>query len=149
MKLQTPRFGELEVTEADLISFPDGLPGFQGKRYVLFHKEEAPAIDWLQSVDEPEVALMTIDPAELGLDYRPEPKAAELAPLGADPDGSLEVRVILRPAEDAPGKLRVNLFAPLFFNPVNRLGIQIPLVGSGYEVSALWPPEPTEPPADS
>lgn len=141
MKVTTPRFGELDVPEEDLITFPDGLPGFEGKRYILFHQDATPVIEWLQSVDEPEVALMTIDPVDLGLDYDPKPKPAELAPIHPD-DGEVAVRLILRSADEAPGKLSLNLFAPLFFNVPRRLGIQIPLVGSGYRVSTLWPPDP-------
>lgn len=143
MKVDTPRFGELDVPEDTLVTFPDGLPGFQGKRYVLFHREEAPAIEWLQSVDEPDVALMTIDPVDLGIEYRPEPKPAELASLALE-DGQLPVvRVILRPASEAPEKLSLNLFAPLFFNVDKRLALQVALVGSGYAVSTVWPPDPS------
>lgn len=147
MKLKSLRFGELELPDDRVIHFPDGLPGFRSLDWVLLHQEDMPVVSWLQAVDEPEVALMTIDPADLGLaDYRPVPPEEALAALdGTDPE-KLSVRIIIRRAEDDE-HLRLNLFAPLFFDVDRRVGLQVPLVGSDYPVSALWPPE-LEDPAD-
>lgn len=145
MKLVTPRFGELEVPEADLITFPEGLPGFSGRRYVLFHREETPVVQWLQSADEPDVALMTVEPGDLLLDYNPtfEDDDVRAVRPDVDADEAFQVRLIIRNAE-MPGHLRVNLFAPLLFNVDRRLGMQVPLVGSEFPVSALWPPAPAK-----
>ena len=60
MKVATTRFGEVEVPDDTLITFPEGLPPFEGKRYILLHREDSPMIEWLQSVEEPDVALMDI-----------------------------------------------------------------------------------------
>ncbi|MGF1510697.1 MAG: flagellar assembly protein FliW [Myxococcota bacterium] len=142
MKIITPRFGELDVSESDMITFPEGLPGFGGKSWVLFHQSETPVVEWLQSLDEPDVALMTVAPADLMLNYNPAPSEDDLRSIHPE-DGlsALSVRIIIR--NDA-GRLRMNLFAPLIFNVPRRLGIQVPLVGSGYPVAALWPPSPDD-----
>jgi flagellar assembly factor FliW len=147
MKVQTPRFGELDVADEEMVHFPEGLPGFTGKRYVLFHQPSSPVIEWLQSVDEPDVALMTVDPQAMLLDYHPQPAVEDIQALHPE-DGldALAVRIILRNA-DVPNRLRLNLFAPLLFNVPRRLGMQVPLVGSGYPVAALWPPAPDDEPA--
>lgn len=141
MRIMTPRFGELDIPEDTFVWFKDGLPGFRSKRWVLFVREETPMIEWLQSVDEPEIALMTMDPVrDLLLEYAPKPKTGELAPIGLESVSDAAVRVIIRNA-DLPGRLSVNLFAPLFYNVGERLGMQLPLVGSGFGVSELWPPD--------
>ena len=132
-----------EVPDDAVIRFPEGLPGFQSKAYVLLHREESPMIEWLQSADDPGIALMTVDPADLLLDYQPKIKAGELQairPEGSELDAQkLMCRVIIRRG-DVENTLFVNLFAPLFFNVEHRLAIQVPLVGSGYSVREVWPP---------
>ena len=128
MRIMTPRFGELDIPEETIVTFPDGLPGFRSRRWILFVREETPMIEWLQSVDEPEIALMTMDPIrDLLLEYRPEPKAGELGPVGLTRIEDAALRVIIRNA-DAPGRLSVNLFAPLLYNVEKQLGMQLPLV---------------------
>ena len=69
MIIETTRFGPLEIPTEGVIDFPEGLPGFDGKRYVILNRDETPMIEWLQSVDEPDVAVMIIDPAELMIEY--------------------------------------------------------------------------------
>ncbi|MBX2810892.1 MAG: flagellar assembly protein FliW [Myxococcales bacterium] len=141
MRIVTPRFGELEIPEETIVFFPEGLPGFKSRHWVVFVRDETPMIEWLQSVDEPEIALMTMDPVrDLLLDYSPEPKAGELNPISVDSVHETTIRIIIRNA-DSPGRLSINLFAPLFYNAPQRLGMQLPLVGSGFQVSELWPPE--------
>ncbi|MEL6187013.1 MAG: flagellar assembly protein FliW [Myxococcota bacterium] len=145
MRIMTPRFGELDIPADTIVTFPEGLPGFQSKRWVIFVRDETPMIEWLQSIDEPDIALMTMDPIrDLLLDYRPEPKKGELNPIHLESVDDADLRVIIRNA-DVPGRLSVNLFAPLFYNVDERLGMQLPLVGSGFGVSELWPPKDVVP----
>jgi flagellar assembly factor FliW len=143
MKLVTPKFGALEIPDNDIITFPEGVPGFNSRRWVLFQREETPIVSWLQSIDEPEVSLMTVEPADLLLDYAPTFEDDDIRAVRPDPtlEENFEVRLIIRNAE-IPNHLRVNLFAPLLFNVDRRLGMQVPLAGSDYPVSALWPPQP-------
>lgn len=145
MRIVTPRFGELDIPDDTIVNFPEGLPGFRSKQWVIFVREETPMIEWLQSLDEPDIALMTMDPErDLLLEYKPQPKAGELAPIKVKSLDQATLRVIIRNA-DVQGRLSVNLFAPLFYNAKERLGMQLPLVGSGFGVSELWPPEDVVP----
>jgi flagellar assembly factor FliW len=142
VKVTTARFGDLDVPEDALITFPEGIPGFSGRRFVLFRRDETPVVEWLQSVEEPDVALMTVDPTELVAGYPPAFRLADLRaiePEGLE-DGELGCRVVIRVATET-GKLYLNLFAPLFFNPRRRLGMQLPLVGSRFGIREPWPPE--------
>ncbi len=140
MKIETTRFGVQEVPDSSVIRFPDGLPGFGSKSYVLLHSDDNPLIQWLQSVDDPSLALMTVDPADLLLEYQPKVKPAEIQAIHPE-DGvdKFACRVIIR-VGDSPKTLFINLFAPLFINVDRQLAIQIPLVGSGYSVREVWPP---------
>lgn len=138
MKIETARFGAIEVAPEDLVTFPDGLPGFEAKRFALVPDPEAPLVLWLQALEDPTVALMTVDPVALGVDFEPRFKPAEtrvVAPEGVD---TVECRVIAR--GEADGTARLNLFAPLLVNRGLGLAAQLPLVGSGYGTEAPWPP---------
>ena len=140
MRVHTPRFGTLEIAEDTIVTFPEGLPGFSSRRWVIFIREETPMIEWLQSIDEPDIALMTMDPIQdLLLDYNPSPKLEELRILGTENIEELIIRVIVRNATEH-SRISVNLFAPIFYNANTRLGLQLPLVGSKYQVNELWPP---------
>lgn len=140
MKFQTTRFGEIDVDESTILTFPDGLPGFQSRRFVRLPSRENDRIEWLQSLDEPEIAVLTTDPRNVLREYRAEPKPAELHSILPDPaaSDSIAVRIIVR-SGTGDHELSLNLFAPVFLNLTRNLGMQVPLVGSGYKVHEAWP----------
>jgi flagellar assembly factor FliW len=140
MQIQTSRFGVLEVPEKELYSFPGGLPGVPGKQFALVPSREDPErIAWLQSIEAPEIALLLVDPRLLVGEFHANPKAEEIRELEPkDGPSSLECRVFVRSAE-TEGELVANLFAPVFLNRQRRLGMQVPLVGSEWELRERWP----------
>ena len=61
MKLDTIRFGELEIKEEDIIEFPEGILGFEDmKKFVIFQMEEGSPLMWMQSVEEAALAFIVI-----------------------------------------------------------------------------------------
>jgi flagellar assembly factor FliW len=141
--VSTRRFGALEVADDAIITFPDGLPGLEGKRFVLIQIDDAPGAQWLQSATDPDVALLIVDPVELDPEYRVDPRPHELDPIGAPSvvAGVVECRIVVGPGP-TPGELRMNRLAPLLFNVETRLAMQLPLVGSAYSARDVWPPPP-------
>ena len=75
MLVKTKHFGEVEIDDNKLITFEKGIMGLEDlKRYVLIFDEnegEEALIHWLQSVDEPSVALPVVSPALVKPDYNP------------------------------------------------------------------------------
>ena len=140
MKVETSRFGEVDIPEESMITFPEGLPGFEGKRFFLVHSDENPMIHWLQSATQPQVAVMLMDPLLLDPNYEIEPRANELQPIApGDPwEESVLIRVIVRRGP-TDAELYVNKFAPVLFNVEERLAMQLPLVGSPYGLRETWP----------
>ena len=62
VKIETSRFGSLEVPEDRVIRFPVGLLGFPRlNRYILIDYKDTP-LKWLQSVEDPDVAFIVTDP---------------------------------------------------------------------------------------
>ena len=65
MKLATRIFGEVEIDDSKVISFPNGIIGFPDlKKFILMFDEEkgTDTIKWLQSIDEPSFAMPVMDP---------------------------------------------------------------------------------------
>ena len=63
MLVQTSRFGEIEVKDDQIISFPSGLIGFsEGHRFVIREDEAAAPFRWLQSIDSEDLAFVMIEP---------------------------------------------------------------------------------------
>ena len=58
MRVQSSRFGSIEVERASFIRFPKGMIGFpHDKTFVLLQKEPGSAIGWLQSTTNPTLAF--------------------------------------------------------------------------------------------
>lgn len=76
MIIETKAFGEVEITEDKIITFPGGIIGFPDlKRFTLLHDEEkgvSAGIRWLQSLEEPGFAMTVMDPLVVKEDYNPE-----------------------------------------------------------------------------
>lgn len=128
MKIDSPRFGTLEIESERIIEFPRGLPGFDAlQRFSLFHPEEGnaePRYFILQSVDDPEVAFHLADPSYFGLDYEILLDDEDAAAIGLTDPNEAVVAVMLVRDESAEAPLRANLTAPLIINIRARRGLQ-------------------------
>lgn len=145
-KADTARFGAIEIAEDRVIYFPEGVPGLAGKKFLLVDDPKTAGVTWLQSLEDPAIALCLFDPKEIAVfELTAQPKPAELRPIlpEGEPISKLTSRVVVRTGE-LPGELFLNLFAPLYFDFEKRTGMQIPLVGSGFSAREPWPPRPEE-----
>ena len=143
MKLETAHFGEIDVEEAKILDFGEGLPGFPDDRqFVLlegakeFGGEESTPFFWLQSVSNGDVAFILMDVFSFMPDYKPVLNPADFAELGEYNDGSrqdfLIYNIVVLP-EDVK-KMSVNLVAPVIINQTMKKGKQIVASNSEYNV---------------
>lgn len=124
MKIETPRFGAIEVDPARIIEFPLGLPGFEElRRFSLFHPETRsdPAYFILQSLDDPAVAFHIADPQRFGYAYEIELSDEEAAAIALTDVADAAVAVLLI-RDDGP--LRASLKAPIVINTRSRQALQ-------------------------
>src|SRR5947207_15874861 len=97
LTIDTTRFGPLEIAGEAVIEFPTGLIGLGGSRYALLANDETSAIVWLQSLDDPSLALPVTNPGRFFNDYYADLSAADAARIGiTDPDLA-DVYVKVRP----------------------------------------------------
>ncbi|HOK06375.1 MAG TPA: flagellar assembly protein FliW [Syntrophales bacterium] len=132
MKFHTTRFGEIEVKEEEFIYFKGPILGFERlTRFVLLRPEDPSPLMWLQSVDDPAVAFVVVNPRLVKRDYNPTVFESDLNLLGItrDEEAALLAIVTLR---SQPLRMMANLRAPLLINAVNRLAAQVILADEEY-----------------
>jgi len=125
MLVQTSRFGEIEVKDDQIISFPSGLIGFsEDHRFVIREDEAAAPFRWLQSIDSEDLAFVMIEPHVSISNYELELTNDHLKKLHAEKTEDLSVFSLVTMAKKMED-VTINLQGPLLFNLEKRLGIQI------------------------
>ncbi|MEO5377448.1 MAG: flagellar assembly protein FliW [Magnetococcus sp. DMHC-6] len=126
MEIHGTRFGTLEFDEEEIIFLDDGLLGFPlSKRYLLFPYGEGSSFFWLQSVDEPEIAFIVVNPFDFfsNLEFQVEDEDALAIKLEKGED--VEAFSLVTIPEGRPEEMRTNLAGPVVVNIANRRGRQI------------------------
>ena len=128
MKLFTRDLGEIEIDEKDIVTFTGPIFGFEKyRRFVFLYQEEiVENFIWLQSVEEPELCFILVQPDLITDHYQPQlPKEAKT--LLGDGDWMCWLIVPLRePFQDST----VNLRSPIVVNPELRQAAQFVLEGN-------------------
>ncbi|MFP6611417.1 MAG: flagellar assembly protein FliW [Pirellulales bacterium] len=123
MEIGTTRFGTIQISVADRVCFPAGLPGFEDCRdWVLLVERPDAKVGWLQSADWSEVALPVGSPRKFVPDYDIRIEPHDLRPLGLESPKDLQIVAILG---QLSGDLTMNLKAPVAINMRRRLGRQV------------------------
>ena len=132
MKVQTTRFGEIEVSEKSILRIPDGMIGFeQCKEFVLLEYPNDTQLRWLQAIGEPSLAFIVVNPLEVVADYEVQMPDEEAATLGlTDAADAVILTTVTINAED--GQVTTNLLGPIVVNQVNLLAKQIVLQDGRY-----------------
>ncbi|MBE5951503.1 MAG: flagellar assembly protein FliW [Lachnospiraceae bacterium] len=128
MLIKTRYFGEIDVDEAKILTFDDGLIGFENlKKFTLIYNNETEAssnVTWLQSLDEPLVAFPVINPFYVMTDYNPIVEDEVLIPLGELKEDSTAIFLTLTVPSDIT-KMTTNLKAPIIINAETKKGCQV------------------------
>ena len=134
MRLQTQRFGELDVQDNIVLTFTQPIIGFQEyRRFVLLPGPPKSGLRWLQSIDDGELAFIVMDPRQAIPDYSVSLSAPERAELAVTDESELEVYTLVVVPHDRR-QIRTNLKAPVLINPRQRLAKQTILDKSDYPV---------------
>ena len=112
LTIDTTRFGPLEIAGDAVIEFPTGLIGLGGSRYALLAADENAPILWLQSIEDPSLALPVTNPWRFFGDYEVELPDAEAARIGITDPADCDVYVTVR-ARESLEECTANLRAPI------------------------------------
>lgn len=138
LKILTRDFGEVEISEDDVITFTEPIFGFKDySRFAVLTEESiGPDFAWLQSVEDASVCFILVNPSTVVGQYNPVlPK--RVAELIETDEPMFWLVAVLR---DTLEKSTVNLKSPIVINPVSKnaaqvileddLPIRYPLMGS-------------------
>ena len=126
LKIQTTRFGEIEVEDQSIILVQGGIIGFaRYERYMIIeHKSESPFF-WLQAMDSPDLAFVIVDPCLFMPDYNLTLSEPILADLKAQESQEVAVHVLVTIPHGRPQEMTANLLGPLVINTQAKLARQI------------------------
>lgn len=122
------RFGRIEYTDEDVVTFNGGLVGFPDlNRFVLLSTKENSPFRWLQSLETPTMAFLIVDPEGFAADYAPP------SPFEGNVDTVLMYTTASIP-HGKPDEMTLNLAGPIFIDAQSRQGIQSVLENEAYTI---------------
>lgn len=134
MIIETGRFGQITVSDEEVIDIPQGILGFPNyKKFCLVDPGDDTLILWLQSLEEPSIAFALLEPKIFKPDYSARLSAAELRELKLGNVNQSAVYSILTIPEDVT-QMTANLKAPLVLNLKEQIAKQVVLQENEYGI---------------
>lgn len=136
MKINTVQFGEVEIREDDIITFPKGIIGFPDyKKYVLLNADESGESPFLflQSVEEAQLDFLLLNVFKHYPQYDFEMNDALVAEVELDgPEDAFVCTIIT--VRDTLTNATTNLKAPVVINQKKKIGVQFVLDNKRYAI---------------
>ena len=127
MRIETSRFGQVEVDPQRIITLPKGMLGFPShQRFALIATNGDSPFYWLQAVDEPGLAFVVTDPTMFLPDYDVTLKVDDLELLDMTAGDEATLLVVCNKVDEL---LTGNLQGPIAVNPQTRVAKQLVLSG--------------------
>lgn len=138
MLTKTRFFGEVDIDESKILTFDNGIMGFEDmKRWTIIYDEEKGSdtpISWFQSLDCEGLALPIINPFSVTSKYEPIVEDELLKSLGDFKDEDLVIFLTITIPKEDPSKTTANFKAPLLINSKNHKGMQVIVNNEDYPV---------------
>lgn len=135
MIIQTRDFELVEISEEDIIRFPDGILAFEEtKDYVLLSgNEEGNPFLWLQAVHSETPCFIVINPYVIWHDYKPVIPPGALKKMQVTSVDFLRYLVIAVVPKNVR-EMTVNLRSPIVINSEKNIAMQVVLEQGGYGI---------------
>ena len=135
VKLSTSNFGNLSIEKENIITFEQGLLGFEElKQFAIIDVEECLPFEWLVSVEDPIVAFPILNPTLFFSDYKPSLSKDDLVLLDIKKEKDVEMFCIVTLGKK-PEDVTLNLKGPILINMKNKMGKQVVLIEDYYSLS--------------
>ena len=122
---RSTRFGRFEINDGAALRFPDGVAGLAHLEWFAILKRRADSVFlWLQSLDDPDVALPIVLPWAFHWDYEIELPDADLRSLGVSSADQLSIYCLVD-VGDEMRSATVDLAAPLVINDETHVARQL------------------------
>lgn len=144
-KVNTLRFGEIEVEEEKVVHFEDGIPAFEDEHEFLIipYDDESPYV-FLQSITTPDLAFLMTMPFVFFPDYEFELDDESQNKLGIKTQEDMLIYTLLTIPGGKVADMTANLMAPVVLNQNTMQARQIVLDKSRYTTKHRLFPEHKE-----
>ena len=137
VNLSTNNFGNLRIEKENIITFEQGLLGFEElKQFAIIDLEECLPFEWLVSVEDPIVAFPILNPTLFFSDYKPSLSKDDLISLNIKKEKDVEMFCIVT-LDKKPENVTLNLKGPILINMKNKMGKQVVLAEDYYSLNQL------------
>jgi flagellar assembly factor FliW len=127
LKINTTRFGELQVNNEDIIAFSEGLLGFEKlTKFFVVDPGDSTLILWLQSIEDDSIAFPIIEPKIFKPDYVAKLLPADMNSVQIESVSEAKIYNILTIPTDIT-TMSANLKAPIVINNEKKVARQIVL----------------------
>ena len=142
-KINTARFGELNIQEDKIFHFADGLPAFEDEhRFIILPFDDDSPYSFLQSVETPELAFLMTVPFVFFPDYEFVLEDDVMAALAIKGSEDMQVYTLVTIPGGNIKEMTANLMAPVVINKETREAKQVVLDKSPYTTKhRLFPPK--------
>lgn len=124
MEVKTKANGIVNVDEKQLVTFPEGLLGFEKyTKFALIDSEYEPFI-WLQSTEESNLAFLMIDPFLICSDYEADIDDSALRNIDVDSAEDIIIMTLVTIPKDGSA-ITANFLGPVVINKKNRKCLQV------------------------
>ena len=124
MVIKTSRFGLVELKSEDVITFNEGLLGFQDlRKFVLLDDPNDDIFAWLQSCELPMVAFPVLEPELFGHKYNVNYNRNDMESLKMTV-GQTPAYLNIITIPDDPTQMTANIKAPIVINLEHRIARQ-------------------------
>jgi flagellar assembly factor FliW len=137
MQVKTTRFGVIEVERQLVIEMPAGMVGLERcKRFTLLEERPDSAYKWLQSLDDPAVAFVVVDPICFFPDYETELTDEQAEALDLQDPGDVVLLATVTVGRESD-QITANLAGPIVVNARTLRAKQIVLEDERYSTKHI------------
>jgi len=133
-RVRTAKFGEIDVPEDKVIHFSEGIPGFAGIRnFTILELADLRPFLYLQSLDDPPIALLIVNPFLLHPAYEFQVGDADMRDLQTEMPEEIAVYTVVTVPENH-SEATMNLMAPILIHEKKHCGKQVILLEGRHPV---------------
>jgi flagellar assembly factor FliW len=143
MKVETTRFGTIDISEKEIVRFPEGLYGFEKEtEFTLlpFNPNVESPMEWMQSLKSDHLAFVVTDPYLYLPDYKLKLSEEDKKRVELQEEDLFLTRAIVTIPENY-SEMTVNLIAPLVINKDKGVAKQFVLTNLDYDTRHYLLPE--------
>lgn len=130
-RFKSDRLGTVEYEDDQVLEFEEGILGFPDlHEYVLIDHEKGPFI-WLQSLEDPGLAFVLVDPWPFFPEYSPDIADEDVEMLELVEPYNFSVFCVVN-VPPAPAEITVNLMGPIVVNLNTRKARQVVVMNTDY-----------------